>query len=472
MLRKHLLLAAAFIGFAGYFGQMRAQTDCCTFAQADSITTVSTYMPSTLAISPTGLCFAVAGPNTTSNQIFSFGISDSCKLSISNTVSTDILLPLAQLTYSSTGSCLGVAGTSGFGTYPVSASDCSLSLLEEAENMHTAIAFSNQNCYCVVASGTLTFGSLDTSNCTLSVSNTSSFPGGGDYPQAAFSPNSSCFAAIDSTNNRVCAIGVTDCVPAETGFCYSLTTGGTPTYLTFSSTGCLAVASSNGYVTFFTLDSTTCQPIVASTPVNLGLDNPIQASFSPDGSCLAVAFQGETSGGVNLYSFDQSSCSLLSTTPTQQLTFADPVRGAGFTGHGCLLVVTDRNIFSYTLSCPTTLALFECCPGNVSPSSVVSYTLSIKNTGEALANDVKLVDTLPSCLTFLSATSEDPWSPFTVTGLQVSGTLSSLPAGAITTVTITAQAHCCSGKKILNEMVVSASNLTTPQTARCCTKVV
>lgn len=557
-LKKHFLLAATLIGFTGHLGHMIAQADCCLVTFVDMLSIEgATYTPSTLAISPTGSCFAVAS----GGGITSFALNSSCTPSLRNTIGTDFTAAITGLAYSSTGSCLGAGAAIAspeVAIFPVLA-DCSLSTTSSFDNFNEVIAFSSLNCVGQVGAGggPVIFQSLNTTSCALTGNNTSNFPSpAGAYTQAAFSPTGSCFAAIDIVNNRVCTIGVSSCVPAAIGTAQSLPA--TPTYLAFSPSGCLAVVTSDGSISLFTINSSTCvlTPVVA--PINLGIDNPIQASFSADGTCLAIAYQGTRTQGVNLYSFFPETCTM-NTNPSQQLnTSGNPVRGAGFTANGCLVVITDGEIFTYAqvplaqamltaspqpvcdgatltlLASPssgpfeytfipptgpaipngsnpvkiitgvtpsdegnwsvlitgegcesqsepitvtviecapsTTLELTECCP-RLSCSDVATYLISITNTGETSAINVKLVDTLASCLTFLSATSEDPWSPFTVTDQQVSGALSLLAAGATTTVTITAQAHCCRGHKIFNSAVVSASNVTTPQTAHCCTKV-
>ena len=138
-------------------------------------------------------------------------------------------------------------------------------------------------------------------------------------------------------------------------------------------------------------------------------------------------------------------------------------------GNGCQ--ITGNTTVNEATDCvPPALAIFECCPRHIRETGLVTYTISIRNYGQITATDVTLVDTLASCLTYVSATGPG-WIFPTPTGQQVVGTLASLAPGATTTVTIVAQANCAYDKKILNTVTVSATNVETPVTASCCSKV-
>ena len=346
-LRTYFLLAGVLIAFFGCAMNVSAQTPCCAVTAVTS-TTPGVKITGPLAISPTGSCFALVSQDA----IYPYSIDSNCTPTELHGVSSPIV-PEA-FTYSNDGSCLGAAGGSisaGGGSFIVN-SDCSLGNFTVYGFAPQALAFSSQNCLGMVKKGDLSFSPLG-SNCQPQAPiSLSSFPLGPDYIQAAFSPDGSCFVAINSTpnTNNVCAIGINACA-AVAGSANCADVLGIPTYLAFSPNGCFVVTSSNGSVSTFELGFNCGISLLATS--ELGLDHPFQASFSPDGSCIAIAFQGSTSGGVNIYNVD-SACRIgdlmQSLTFGGEVPFGSAVSGAGFASSGCLIVLTDSNIHIYSLT--------------------------------------------------------------------------------------------------------------------------
>ncbi len=341
--RNYLLLAVSLI-VTGCAMKMSAQTPCCAVTAVAS-TSPGVEIRGPLAISPTGSCFALAA---LPSNIFPYSIDSSCTTPMEL---HGVIPPIVAevLTYSNDGSCLGAAGgatSTGGGSFTVN-SDCSLGSFRFYGFGPQAIAYSSQNCLGMVERGDLSFSPLGSDCQPQAPVSLSNFPVvGPDYIQAAFSPDGSCFVAINNTpdTNNVCAIGVNACA-AVAGSANCVDSPAIPTSMAFSPNGCFVVTSSNGSVSTFVLEFD-CGLFLLST-AELGLDNPFQASFSPDGSCIAIAFQGSRSGGVNIYS-SNAECGVGELM--QSLTFVNPVKGAGFTSNGCLIIITSTEIHTYSLT--------------------------------------------------------------------------------------------------------------------------
>ena len=198
--------------------------------------------------------------------------------------------------------------------------------------------------------------------------------------------------------------------------------------------------------------------------------NPVVTITSPDqvdfticsGDSITLTATSSDGGTYSWNTIPVQISASIKVTPLSRTAYTVTVTDA----NGCIgnqsQTVTVNN-------CTATLALFDCCARHVSPTGVITYSISIKNAGGTPATGIQLQDILPSCLTYISATGPG-WSPFTVVGQLVSGTLASLAPGAITTVSIIAQANCARGKTITNSITVS-SDTTLPQTGTCCTKI-
>ena len=408
--KNYLLLALSLMVTFGCLLNVRAQTPCCGVTQIASIAVGSPQLVGPLAISPTGTCFAVGA---TGDGVQPFHLNSTCVPHLE--VGEDLPFTPQNLTYTSDGSCLGVASgalSSGGGAIAVD-SDCSLGTFTPYPVAFApqAIAYSTQNCVGLVEEGLLQFSAL--SGCSPSTpASASSFPAvGPNYIQAAFSPNGSCFVAINNTvnTNNVCAIGVSSCAAVEgTANCASVS--GTPTYLAFSPNGCFVVTSANGTLSTFQLTNTCGLELITS--VDLGLEHPRSASFSPDGSCIAIAFQGTgtgATGGVNIYSVD-STCTI--STLIQSLTYSYPVIGAGYTINGCLVVAVSQpgsdtipSIFTYkpaALPVATLLPLTQtvCAGGTITLTAAptgAGYTYVFQPpTGPAIDNGSNPVLTIPN----------------------------------------------------------------------------
>ena len=156
------------------------------------------------------------------------------------------------------------------------------------------------------------------------------------------------------------------------------------------------------------------------------------------------------------------------TSPQLQVSDVQPLLNSGqytvtVTLNGCTSAASAPVTVS-VVPCNTTLAITEFGSTCVSRCGSITYTISIQNTGSVAAMNLQLIDLLPSCLTFVSGTGAN-WS-FMPVGQQVTAKLSDstpLQPGATTSLTITAQAHHASGKKITNTITVSADNVSIPQ---------
>ncbi len=361
-------------------------------------------------------------------------------------------------------------------------------------------------------------------DCTLSSSPVSTQPLAGAV-DLAFSPTSNCLVVVSATSpNFISHVTSYSFDPKTCSISSPQTVTGVgvqPTQLSFSPDGnCIAVANESnqvadapsqaeeGVLEIYSINSATCSLALVQTCTPNSSELGRSVGWSPNGNCLyfvtnanIYAYSRNTLPPVASIQAPESVCEgetlTLNATPTggSDYSWSTP-RGTVDTGSTAQLVVTNvmaSDAGPYTVkvtangctsasSAPvdvsvvpcnfTTLCIFECCPRVISACDEVKYRISIKNTGSVAALNLKLVDLLPECLTFLSATGTG-WS-FTSEGQQVTGTLSNeeaLQPGAITRLIIRANANCAACQKITNEVTVTADNVAVPQTSSCCTKV-
>src|SRR6476661_7431493 len=112
------------------------------------------------------------------------------------------------------------------------------------------------------------------------------------------------------------------------------------------------------------------------------------------------------------------------------------------------------------------LSINKTGPTSVPPSSPMTYTLTVNNTGTANATSVKVVDTLPAGVAFVSTTTTSlfscsPAGP-TAPPVTVTCTGGAVNAGQNGTITINATSPSAAGQ-ITNTAVVDPDN-TTPET--------
>ncbi len=87
--------------------------------------------------------------------------------------------------------------------------------------------------------------------------------------------------------------------------------------------------------------------------------------------------------------------------------------------------------------------------------ALITYTLSVNNSGPSAATNVAVSDTLPAQLTFVSATSGGN-SFGTLTGQVLNGTLASVASGATTTISIVARVNAnATGANFTNNATIT-----------------
>ncbi len=315
--------------------------------------------------------------------------------------------------------------------------------------------------------GTYTISVTDGNSCTIT------------QPNVVVPSNG--FAFVNGT-----PITTPSCLGQNTGTIVVNTTGGVGPNYTFSfGFGDVTVPSPNhtftsvpaGSYTVSVTDSSFCtitQPNVVVSIDQLAFANGTPTTTpSCEGLSTGTIAVNTTSGVGPNYTFSDGVHTPV-TVASPNFTFTNEPAGSYTVSvtdsNNC--TITQQNVVVSSLSCNTTLAVFECCSSHISSCDVVTYTISIKNTGMVAATDLQVIDLLPCCLTFLSGSGEG-WS-FTSAGQKVTATLSNatpLLPGAITTLTIKAKAHCASDQKITNTITASASNVVVPQTSSCTTKV-
>ena len=176
------------------------------------------------------------------------------------------------------------------------------------------------------------------------------------------------------------------------------------------------------------------------------------------------------SGGFSPYTFQVDN---QTTVDTSSATFMNIAGGVSYpySVEDQYCTVTG-SVAVEEISCVATLSIFDCCASKISSTGIVTYTVSIKNTGMTTANDIQLIDALPPCLSYINASGSTPgWSFEALSSGQVIGKLGSLDSGMITTVVITARADCRPGRRIKNVLTVSGANVTPSQTVSCRAKV-
>lgn len=115
---------------------------------------------------------------------------------------------------------------------------------------------------------------------------------------------------------------------------------------------------------------------------------------------------------------------------------------------------------------PTTaLDIKKCVKGKIRPGKEATFRITVTNTGNSTANDVKVTDILPCNLTFLKGKSCDAWT-FTAQGQTVTAVLPSLAMGASSTFTLKVKGT----RTVTNEATVEAPGAA-PVSATACAKL-
>ena len=223
--------------------------------------------------------------------------------------------------------------------------------------------------------------------------------------RVAYSPDGSCLAAIDcSTPTNILTFGVNpDCSLSGPLSTVQLANA---LDLKFSPTNnnCLVVLGTNneGFSQVNSFAITDCMlptsPTSTATTQFLGV-LPLQLSFSPDGSCIAVANRtisigSGTGANFDIYAID-SSC-ILANVQNCSPNPSERGRSIGWAPNGCLYFVTNGHIYVYSqiAPCATTLEVTKCC--KVFANDKVRFEVSVKNTGLNPATGVVATDLPPS----------------------------------------------------------------------------
>ncbi len=456
-----------------------------TFANGTPTTTptcASTSLTGTITVNTTGgvgpnYTFSygfgpvvVPSPNHTFTNVaagsYTVSVTDSnfCTITQPHVVVSIDQLAFANGTPTTTPSCFG----QNTGTIVVNTTGGVGPNYTFSDGVHTPVTVASPNfTFTNEAAGTYSVSVTDSNNCTITQQN-----------------------VVVASDNLAFANGTplttATCPDQSTGTIIVNTTGGIPNYTFSDGVHAPAVTSSPNFTftnepagtyTISVTDGNNCtitQPNVVVSIDQLAFANGTPTTTpSCEGLSTGTIVVNTTSGVGPNYTFSDGVHTPV-TVASPNFTFTNEPAGSYTVSvtdsNNC--TITQQNVVVSSLSCNTTLAVFECCSSHISSCDVVTYTISIKNTGVVAAKDLQVIDLLPCCLTFLSGSGEG-WS-FTSAGQQVTAMLSNatpLLPGAITTLTIKAKARCASGQKITNTVTARADNVVVPQTSSCTTKV-
>lgn len=455
-------LYSASSGEFGIVGSVFPSNGCFAFATFDTLTT-TTYNPVT--------CNSGSFSSTTTS-LSDLGFANGLATITGNTCSSLVVVDEAGqiLTYdfsgcSPTNPPFQNIPSPIIGTFPTAITTTGTCAIIVYSNIHlSACAIDATDC-----SLSNTFSFVDLSSCF-------SFR---PHQIVSSSPASSCpFVIATSSSSPPTNFVIVPLVGCTFGTPVAYPqTNGTPFTAASSPDGKYVAVGflNNNFIQIYTVNDCTLTLTGPQVPIS---GSAISLNYSPDGLCLACLNSNET----QIFPVNPAT-GLLNATDVTTLPVSGSSGNSVFFSPqsvGCnLLAIAGTNIetgmgaFFYSRNgCHTSLAIFDCCASKVSSHGTITYTISIKNTGTAAATGLQLQDILPSCLTYISGNGTD-WS-FEAVGNIVTASLSDVNAlqpGDITTLTITAQAHCCSGQKITNVVTASATNVPASQTSSCITKV-
>lgn len=413
----------------------------CTLGTAVSHTFGTGGAAAGIAFSPDGNCLAIS--YVFENVIRIFTINADCTLTPSQTISTGS--NPADLAYSPDGSCLGVASSDNGFIYPVNvgctvnatgvitvprpfAANLAFSPLSTC-NLLAFSTFSSQSdafIYKRAAAPTLTIqcnpqicsvcaGSSITltANSDQPVSSYLWSPGGETTPSITVSPTLSTTYTVNVTSTSGCTGSASQLVTVNP--LPIVTFPGTKTDYCIGETIVLSASPTNG------------QSYIWTKPDHSTVITTTNTLMIPDA-------QLSDAGTYMVTVIDQNGCS-----------------GTGS------IIITVQNCAK--------LSLFLCCRDKISSSGKVTFTVSLKNSGTGVAENIVATNILPSCFHFISGQGTD-WV-FSNQGETVFATKASLGAGETSLFSITAKAKCCSGQRVTTTTSVVSEGLTTPVTASC-----
>ncbi len=183
------------------------------------------------------------------------------------------------------------------------------------------------------------------------------------------------------------------------------------------------------------------------------------ATMVNTGSTLSlVANPNSVLGGPFIFQWTGPN-NFTSTNPTISIPNVQEVNAGVYT-----VTVFDRNGCSATTqSAPVvvqvaaSLCMVKTARMTMCSRSPVQYLITILNTGGAAATNLVLTDTLPDCLTFLSASGEG-WSQPVQNGQVLTFSNPSLASGQISQLTINTRGNCTSGTTIQNMVTLKSDN--------------
>jgi uncharacterized repeat protein (TIGR01451 family) len=230
----------------------------------------------------------------------------------------------------------------------------------------------------------------------------------------------------------------------------SMLTNGTGAFsATLKTAGTQSITATDSVTTSITGSQTgiTINPAAASTLVVAGFASPVTAGTSGSFTVTAKDPYSNTATGyagtVHFMSTDgQATLPADSTLPNGTGSFSATLRTVGTQS----ITATDTVTASITgtqsginVTGPTAdLSVSVSGPATANEGDTVTYNLTVSNAGPSSASAVTLTDTLPSILTFRSATTSQ--GTFSASGGVVTFTPGTIAAGATVTATVTALA--------------------------------
>ena len=387
----------------------------CSYPSLNDTIVTGLSIPNLLAFSSQG-CLAVG--DSTANTILIYRLDAQCRVigtGVPITAAQGLSSPLS-IAFSPNGSCLVVAN---FGNNTVTAyalgPNCELlnngQPISFVSNITSVNKLAVSPTGCIVAttsSDNVYTGSIDEDSCSLTLEQ-APFSASG-IVDVAFSADGNCIAFASSLGNAVFISSASQtCNPLFLD--QALIPVPAPLSLTFSSSNCLAIASST--TDSVVLHASTASPgfpcgysLLPRATITTGIASPIRIAISPN-NCLAVVnFPSTfrpTPASVTLYSINPDCTVNNGGAPVRTIAVANPFTLA-FSPDGTCLAITDLSestgrvlLYSATplMSVPVVTDVFSTCLGAIVFGTAVpgaQVTVFVNNIprGTATANSAGL----------------------------------------------------------------------------------